>query len=166
MDYLHVTVRPATKEDIPAILEIENLCFVSPWHEKDYLYELEQNPVSNLWVIELELTEKGLKSICGFCDYWNTFDSGTICKIAVHPDMQRKDLGSAMMDEIYNDCLAQKVRTLTLEVRESNLKAISFYEKHGFKKITVKPHYYDNGENAIYMLLEVAHYGDDLSHRI
>ena len=130
MEYLNVTVRPATENDLPAVLEIENLTFVSPWKEKDFRYELIENPVSNFWVIELEIKSQGLKSVLGFCDYWQTFDSATICKIAVHPEMQRHDLGSAMMDEIINDCAAKQVLTLTLEVRVSNSKAIAFYKKH------------------------------------
>ncbi|HOZ02327.1 MAG TPA: ribosomal protein S18-alanine N-acetyltransferase [Bacilli bacterium] len=164
MEYLNVTVRPATENDLPAILEIENLTFVSPWKEKDFRYELKENPVSNFWVIELEIESQGLKSVLGFCDYWQTFDSATICKIAVHPEMQRHDLGSAMMDEIINDCAAKQALTLTLEVRVSNSKAIAFYKKHGFREIVIKPHYYDNGEDALYMLLEIGNYGADFSN--
>lgn len=163
MKMLNVTVRKATREDLPAILEIEKLTFVSPWGEKDFIYELEQNPVSNLWVVELELPEQRLKSVLGFCDYWNTFDSATICKIAVHPEMQRHDLGSAMMDEILNDCSRKKTLTITLEVRVSNNKAISFYKKHGFQQVVIKPHYYDNGEDAIYMMRGIEQYGDNTS---
>ena len=155
MDYLYVTVREATDADIPAILEIENLCFVAPWKEKDIHYEMHENPVSNVWVIELENKEQNIKSVVGYCDYWHTFDSATLAKIAVHPQLQHKQLGSAMMDEIVNDCYAKKVRTLTLEVRENNEKAIKFYLKHGFKQECIKPHYYDNGDNAIYMILNV-----------
>ena len=134
------------KNDLPAVLEIENLTFVSPWKEKDFRYELTENPVSNFWVIELELNLKASNQFLVFCDYWQTFDSATICKIAVHPEMQRHDLGSAMMDEIINDCAAKQVLTLTLEVRVSNSKAIAFYKKHGFREINpimtmVKMHY-------------------------
>ena len=60
-----------------------------------------------------------------------------------------------MMDEIINDCYAKKVQTLTLEVRANNEKAINFYLKHGFKKELVKPHYYTNGDDAIYMTRKV-----------
>ena len=155
MDYLYVTVREATDEDIPAILELENLCFVDPWKESTIRYEMHENPVSNVWVIELEEKSQNLKSVVGYCDYWHTFDSATIAQIAIHPSLQRKQLGSAMMDEIINDCYAKKVRTLTLEVRASNSKAINFYLKHGFKKELTKPHYYKNGEDAIYMIRNV-----------
>ena len=122
MDYLYVTVREATDEDIPAILELEQLCFKAPWNRQNILYEMHENPVA---------------------------------QIAVHPSLHRKQLGSAMMDEIINDCYAKKVRTLTLEVRADNEKAINFYLKHGFKKELVKPHYYSNGDDAIYMTRKV-----------
>ena len=155
MDYLYVTVREATDADIPAILELENLCFVAPWKKENIVYELHENPVSNVWVIELENKLQNIKSVVGFCDYWHTFDSATITQIAVHPELQHKQLGSAMIDEIINDCYAKKVQTLTLEVRANNTKAINFYLKHGFKKELVKPKYYDNGDDAIYMIRKV-----------
>ena len=155
MEYLNVTIREAIDADVPAILELEQLCFKAPWKKQNVLYEMHDNPVSNFWVVELEITSENLKSVVGFCDYWHTFDSATIAQIAVHPSLQHKQLGSAMMDEIINDCYAKKVRTLTLEVRHDNEKAIRFYLKHGFKQVCVKPKYYDNGDDAIYMVREV-----------
>jgi len=154
MQYLNISVRPMEDKDLPAVLELENLCFKAPWNANQLRYEMHENPVSNCWVIELEDANSNLKSICGFSIYWQTFDSATICQIAVHPQIQRHQLGSAMMDEIINDCRAKKVRTICLEVRESNAKAINFYKKHGFEQVVIKPHYYSNGENAIYMTRE------------
>ena len=44
------------------------------------------------------------------------------------------------------------VKFLTLEVRESNSKAISLYEKFGFKSLGKRKNYYqDNGEDALIM---------------
>lgn len=144
-----------TPKDLPAVMEIENLCFKAPWKESDLLYEINENPVSNVWVIELSNDQFGLKHVCGFCDYWNTFDSGTICQIAIHPELQGYKLGSQLMEEVIKDAKIKKVRTLTLEVRASNEKAIKFYLKHGFKISHKKEAYYSNGEDAIYMILEV-----------
>ena len=156
MQNLYINIREANNDDLPAIMEIEGLCFPhGAWREENILYELNENPVSHFWVIELALKEEDKYQVVGFCDYWETFDSATICQIAVHPYLQRKQLGSAMMDEIYNDCLAKKIITLTLEVRVGNKPAINFYKKHGFEIETTKPHYYDNGEDAYYMILQV-----------
>lgn len=157
MDYLYIDIRPAEDKDIPAILELEGLCFKSgTWKRENVLYEMHENPVANFWVLCLSLKDSDEdRQVVGFCDYWNTFDSATICQICVHPYLQHRQLGSAMMDEIYNDAMAKRARYITLEVRVSNEHAIAFYKKHGFKIETTKPHYYDNGEDAYYMILEV-----------
>ncbi len=155
MKYLDVNIRDMTLEDLPQVMEIENLCFIHPYKEKDLVYEMKENPVSNVWVIEYSNASLGLKQIVGFVDYWVTFDSGTICQIAVHPDIQRSGVGSELMNEVKKDAFAKKVKTITLEVRESNEKAINFYKKHGFKISHKKEGYYSNGEDAIYMILEV-----------
>ena len=156
MQNLFINIREATDDDLTVIMQIERLCFPNgAWKEENILYELHEHPVSQCWVIELSLDEKEGYRVVGFCDYWETFDSATICQIAVHPYLQRKQLGTAMMDEIYNDCYAKKVQTLTLEVRVGNTAAINFYKKQGFEIETTKPHYYDNGEDAYYMILKV-----------
>ena len=154
MEFLNVEVRPMTVKDLPSVLEIENLCFNSPWKEHDFLYELNDNPVSEVWVVELS-AKNAQPAVVGYCDYWHTFNSGTIAKIAVHPSLQHRQLGTAMMDEIISDCMAKKIVTLTLEVRKSNGFAIKFYEKNGFKVSHIKPNYYSDGEDALYMILEV-----------
>ena len=156
MQNLFINIREATINDLPIIMQIENLCFPhGAWKEENIIYELKENPVAHFWVIELSLEDKNDYRVVGFCDYWETFDSATIFQIAVHPYLQRKQLGTAMMDEIFNDCYAKKIQTLTLEVRVGNVPAINFYKKYGFEIEVTKPHYYDNGEDAYYMILKV-----------
>lgn len=150
MQFINVEIRKMEERDLPAVMEIENLCFVAPWSKENFLNEMD-NQYANLWVIELS-AEGTAKQVVGFSDYWQTFDSATICQIAVHPGIRRRQLGSALMDEIINDCYAKRVHNLTLEVRKSNQIAINFYKKHGFKETLVKEKYYSNGEDAIYMM--------------
>ena len=146
---IDIEVRDMTDSDLPQVMEIENLCFKAPWPEKDINVELHDNAFSVMQVITVD------DKVVGFCDYWNTFETGTICQIAIHPQYQHQKLGSKLLDEVIKDAKAKKIRTLTLEVRENNKKAITFYEKFGFKITLVKEQYYSNGENAIYMIKEV-----------
>ena len=156
MKYLDTEIRPITEADIPQVLEIERLCFSDPRNEENIRYEMYDNPFANFWVIELSNASLGLKQICGFCDYWHTFDSATINQIAVHPELHHMHLGSEMMEEIIKDAKIKKIRTITLEVRKSNSNAIKLYEKYGFVLSHIKEGYYqDNGEDALYMILEV-----------
>ena len=144
------TVRPMKESDLNVIMYLENTCFVAPWGLKDVKYELNDNPVSNLWVIESDLT-----GVVGFVDYWITFDSATVCQICINPVYQRKGLGSMLIEEMIKDCRTENVRNITLEVRDHNVAAIKLYEKHGFKKTIVKEGYYTNGDNALYMIKEL-----------
>lgn len=155
MRYLDTEIRKMEEEDLPMVMEIENLCFIKPWTEKNFLYEMYENPFANLWVIELSNASLNLKSVVGFVDYWQTFDSGTLCQIAIHPELQGNGIGSQLLDEVVKDAYAKKIRSLTLEVRRSNEKAIKLYKKFGFVYSHVKEGYYDDGEDALYMILEV-----------
>ena len=138
--------RPANIKDLSQLLQIQNECFLHPWKEKDILYELNENPVNFMYVLE-----EG-NNILGFIDFWITFDSATIAQIAIRKAYQGRHLSSILMQEMIDDCYAKKVLTITLEVRTSNIKAISLYKKFNFKEIVIKPHYYDNGEDALYMV--------------
>lgn len=142
-------IRLASLKDLKGISEIESLTFRSPWKESDLAYEISENPVSFVLVIE----EGNL--ILGYMSYWITFDSATVSKIAIHPSFQGRGLSNLLMEEMIDDCYAKKVRFVTLEVRKSNAKAVSLYKKHGFKEEVIKPHYYDDGEDAIYMIRKV-----------
>ena len=146
---LSIEVRDMVNADLDRIVEIENLCFKAPWAKEDLYREINDNKLAVLQVITVN------DLVVGFCDYWNTFDSGTICQIAIHPDYQHQKLGSKLLEEVIKDAKAKKTRTLTLEVRASNIKAINFYKKFGFKVTLVKEAYYSNGEDAIYMIKEV-----------
>lgn len=144
------TVRPMEESDLDVVMYLENTCFVAPWGLKELTYEINDNPVSSLWVIE-----SSVHGVVGFVDYWITFDSATICQICVNPVYRSNGLGSQMMTEVIKDCRANKVRNITLEVREHNNSAIKLYEKFGFKKVLLKEKYYTNGDNAVYMVREM-----------
>ena len=144
------TVRPMEESDLEVVMYLENTCFIAPWGLKELTYEINDNPVSNLWVIE-----SSMYGVAGFVDYWITFDSATICQICVNPVFRKRGLGAQMMSEVIKDCKANKVRNITLEVREHNESAIRLYEKFNFKKILIKENYYTNGDNAIYMIREM-----------
>ena len=145
-----VEIRDLVESDLNKVMEIENLCFVAPWQNDDIVRELNNNEFAILYVATVD------DVVVGYMDFWITFDSATICQIAVHPDYQRQSIGSMLLSKAFKDCSQKEVLSITLEVRESNEKGISFYKKHGFIPYLIKPQYYSNGENAIYMIKGVA----------
>ena len=145
---INYEIRNAKMEDMKALLELEE-CFAAPWKENNLTYELKENPVNTFLVLTLD------NVVIGFIDYWITFDSATITQIAINENYRHKGLARMLLKEMYDDCYAKKVRNITLEVRVSNTNAIKLYGKFGFKTILTKERYYDNGEDALYMILEV-----------
>lgn len=144
---MKTNIRKAKISDLEAIKEIEDESFINPFTKEDLLYEISQNPVSNFLVLEKD----GL--VVGFIDYWVTFDSATIDQIAVKKSERNQGFAKILLEKSINDLKELgEVSFFTLEVRASNEPAINLYKSFGFQKVTIKEKYYDDGEDAIYMI--------------
>lgn len=73
--------------------------------------------------------------------------------ISVAPEAKGRGLGKALLTASEAAATARGCDRLRLEVRRSNLGAISLYERAGFCVIGEKPSYYDDGEAALIMQL-------------
>lgn len=87
----------------------------------------------------------------GYLVWRRTFtDEFEILSLATHPRHRRKGVARALLHDF---CSAYR-GDVFLEVRESNLGAIAFYEAMGFERTGVRHAYYaDNGDGAIVMKL-------------
>jgi ribosomal-protein-alanine N-acetyltransferase len=74
----------------------------------------------------------------------------------VHPSYQNRKLGSALLKEIISVFRNIGVSEIILEVRSGNVKAMRFYERHGFYKTGVMEKYYNDGKSACMMRLEIS----------
>ena len=78
-----------------------------------------------------------------------------LLKILVNPEKRSAGLGKALLGEALEILKGRGIKTLFLEVEESNFSAIGLYEKFGFKVIHKKKHFYSNGATALIMTLSV-----------
>lgn len=144
---MKTNIRKAKINDLEAIKEIEDESFRIPFTKADLLYEISQNPVSNFLVLEKD------GNVIGFIDYWVTFDSATIDQIAIKKSERNQGFAKILLEKSINDLKELgEVSFFTLEVRASNEPAINLYKSFGFQKVTIKEKYYDDGEDAIYMI--------------
>ncbi len=142
-------IRKLTKEDLTKVIAIENECFHSPYKLDQFEYELDENPFSKLFVLEID------GEIVGYIDYWITFEVVQLCKIAIALKHQGKHYADMLMQHMHIDGKLEGGETLSLEVRVSNHKAISLYEKYGYTKASLRKNYYDDGEDAYLMIKEL-----------
>jgi ribosomal-protein-alanine N-acetyltransferase len=143
-------IRPATTQDLDAILKIEEVCFQFPWTRQHFLYELTDNPFSFVFVAEVQAT------IVGYIDWWITFHQGQINNLAVLPQLRHKKIGQTLLNDAISRLNKANCLTITLEVAMSNIAAIKLYQKVGFKTIHTKKKYYENGEDALAMELKLS----------
>lgn len=140
-------IRFANLNDVDKISKIEKEVFPLDFYtDEQIIYELKDNPFSKT------LLYFDNDNCVGYLSYMVTFNTSTIIKIGVLKKDQNKGIGKQLLDYMINSFNYGEVESLTLEVRKSNLNAIKFYEKNNFKNVVTKPHYYSNGEDAIYMM--------------
>ena len=141
-------VRLLDRKDLDEIVRIENEIYKDPWNKEAYEREID-NDIAYVYVLEHDNT------IVGYYGFWIMFDNIDITKVSVRKELQGKGLSNILMEDFFNRIKNLDVKTVTLEVRSSNDKAIKLYEKNGFKKINIRYKYYPDGEDAYIYQKEV-----------
>ncbi len=79
-------------------------------------------------------------------------DEGSLTDIAVLKNQRGQGIGKLLMNELVKAAMEQKLQFVTLEVRESNIPAISLYKSYGFEDVGKRPRYYSSPtEDAVLM---------------
>lgn len=65
-----------------------------------------------------------------------------VLNICVDPDYRRLGYGDRLLDELLTRARAASVKEVFLEVRPSNVNALSLYRKKGFRQIAQRRAYY------------------------
>jgi ribosomal-protein-alanine N-acetyltransferase len=136
-------VRALLHSDLPAVLGIERRSFPTPWSLSMFVLEL-----SKPSGICLAATSGGELQGYLICSRYD--QALHLMNIAVDPELRRRGIGRALIDEMIER--AGQDANFTLEVRVSNAGAIALYESYGFRAVGTRRRYYvDTGEDAIIM---------------
>lgn len=136
------------EEDIPSILEIENVSFQTPWRFSTFSGEIVNKGISFPYVIVHRIVER----VIGYIIYWKIQEEVQISNFALHPDFRGKGIGEAVMRRIIKAIQRDGGVYVFLEVRPSNLSARSLYNKLGFKVLGTRKDYYQTPlEDALIM---------------
>ena len=71
-------------------------------------------------------------------------DESDVMNLAVHPDYRRQGIAEKLMEALEKGLRERESKSLTLEVRASNVSAIALYEKLGFQQVGLRKNYYRN----------------------
>ncbi len=77
-----------------------------------------------------------------------------ILLMAIQMEHRNRGMGTMLLSEFISRCHISDIRSISLEVRVSNDKAMRFYNDQGFDIISLLPAYYEDGE-AGYLMKKV-----------
>lgn len=76
-------------------------------------------------------------------------DHFDLLAIAVDKNYRRQNIATHLLNSLFNESRKLNISSIFLEVRQSNLSAISLYHNAGFEKINTRKNYYsDTNEHA------------------
>lgn len=138
-------IEKMTSGHLDDVYIIETECFSHPWSK--HSLEEELNNETSLFLVAKEENE-----VIGYIGMSIVIDEGYIFNVAVRENHRNKGVATALINELVTYGKKNNFSFITLEVRESNLPAISLYSKFGFIKAGERKNYYSNPkENAILM---------------
>lgn len=142
----NIVISASNLNDAEDIYEISRLSFHSPWTLDSIKKELMINGSARYATARIN------KRCIGYGGVWIILDEAHVINIAVHPEYRGIGTGEKILQALIEMCKLENVREMTLEVRKSNIAALSLYRKFGFIEEGIRRKYYvDNQEDAIIM---------------
>ena len=138
-------IRPATPDDIDALVEIENRCFDTDRLSRRSFRHMITKANAALLLDEEDGVVRGYVLLL--------FNAGTslarMYSIAVHPEQRSQGIGRQLMAAAEQAALAQDCVTLRLEVRMDNTSSIALYESMGYRRFGFYDDYYEDHMDAL-----------------
>lgn len=136
--------------DIDEVARVETDAYPFPWTRGNFLDSLASG--YQAWVAR-EVDGR----LAGYFLLMPAVDDMHLLNITVRPDLQGRGVGRQLLDKIIALTRSAGIAAVLLEVRPSNVHALSVYRHTGFAQIGVRKNYYPAGgqsrEDAIVMRL-------------
>lgn len=138
--------------DLREVQDIENDVYSHPWTGGNFLDSLSNG--YETWVLR-----DGANALVGYFLVMLAVDEAHLLNITVRRDLQGQGLGRMLLDKVVAIARETGMRSVLLEVRPSNARALGVYERYGFSRIGQRRGYYpaanNTREDAIVMRLMV-----------
>jgi ribosomal-protein-alanine N-acetyltransferase len=137
-----VAIRALRKEDTAAVRKIlQEAPEAANWPEESFVESLS-------WRGAVALIAESDGKVTGFIIGRQVADEAEILNLAVTPAKRRRGEAEALLNAAMEEFRSRGVSRVFLEVRESNVTAITFYTKQGFAKTGRRDGYYRGPDEA------------------
>jgi ribosomal-protein-alanine acetyltransferase len=129
--------------DMEGILAVERASFGKDAYDRNLFAELARK-CGGLFLV----ANKGSK-VLGYSTTCIRGPRAELVSIAVHPRHRGRGAASALMDSTLRRLRRRQIERFVLMVKVSNLQALAFYEKYGFRRYRRAPSYYEDGADGL-----------------
>lgn len=136
------------ESDLPSSLRLERSCYSQPWTYENFEGEFHRQ-------ITVPIGLKREDEVAAHCYFWIIAPEVHLLNLAVAPLFRRLGLARRLLSAMVTIGCRAGAHTFFLEVRSTNHGAIALYEAYGFKVTGQRPGYYEDGEDAHLMTLEL-----------
>ena len=143
---------PMEAGDLDEVLSIEQISHAHPWTRGNFSDSL----AAGHWAycIRPESSDINLGSyldpqvLWAYCILYPAVDELHLLNITVAPKLRRLGIAVRMMKAIEGIAASRKIPRIILEVRPSNIPAITLYQSLGYETIGVRKGYYPADEST------------------
>ncbi|SFK59332.1 ribosomal-protein-alanine N-acetyltransferase [Halogranum rubrum] len=145
-----LSLRQVERADLLDVFRIEKQCFSQPWPYAAFEQFLGE---SGFMLAERDDVVVGYVVADVIPNYGR--DIGHIKDLAVRPESRGQGVGRSLLERALTTLFVDSTALVKLEVRESNDPALDLYRDVGFEPMRRVPRYYDDGEAALVMVLDL-----------
>jgi ribosomal-protein-alanine N-acetyltransferase len=138
-------------DDAHALARLHAQGFYRGWPASDFTAYLADPKITPAYV-----ATDARRNISGFAMLRVSGDESELLTIAVDPKKRGHGLGRALLSAVFADLTMSPVKTLFLEVDETNAPAIALYRRFGFADIGTRKGYYPKPDGSAATALVMA----------
>ncbi len=138
LQHVPVSTRTMVHDDLPQVSDIERRSYDFPWSHGVFRDCL----LAGYSCLVLERARR----VAGYAILSIAAGEAHVLNLCVDPDYRSQGYGDRLLDEILNRARQAGVEEVFLEVRPSNVNALSLYRKKGFRQVASRRAYYQAKE--------------------
>lgn len=136
----------AKKEHLSLIANLEKEIFSDPCSEKGLEIFLKDNAFCVCCFED--------DTLASYCTLITVLDEAQIINVATSFDLRGKGYAKSVLNAVFDECRKREIASVSLEVRESNMPAISLYESLGFTIVGKRKDFYKRPREDAYVMIK------------
>lgn len=92
-------------------------------------------------------------TVIGYVGMKVVLDEADITNVAVLPAYRKKGIAGRLLQQLLDEARKQGILSIYLEVRDSNVAAITLYKNAGFKEVGKRKNYYEHPQEDARLML-------------